>query len=342
MTKKRLSVAAVILALVLICCYFAVQTPLASKKVKVVTDMAGRQIEIGNLDRIVCLNSECLELLYLLGESKKVVGAGTWARQDPLLPKLYNFSEIPDVGTASRPNVEAIVALKPDLVITYYTGKTQYGYETPKEVVEKLESAGIPVFGMVLAVTKPADWEQYYEMVESFGRLLGKEDKAKDINGYLKRVLSDFRENVSRVKAERVKVLYTWSEINAIAGNSSMVSATIELAGGINVGREIEQPYPRVNPEFIVDKNPDVWIIWHSKSRKYNVSDILNDPRFSSVNAVKNKRVFEEPEFGSNWHPVRAHLYLLWHGKVYYGIPDFDLKAREISMRFYGVEDWWT
>jgi len=121
-------------------------------------------------------------MLYLFGESGKVVGVGSWSKIDPILSKVFNFSRVVDVGTASKPNVEAIISLKPDLVITYYSGGTKtYGYDTPKEIVEKIESAGIPVFGINIAVTKPADWGQYYEMVEKFGKLLKKEERAKEI-----------------------------------------------------------------------------------------------------------------------------------------------------------------
>lgn len=309
-----------------------VQHEAESPKVKTVTDMAGRTLNVSSVERIVSLNSEALEITYLLGEGKKVVGAGTWSRQDVLLPKLYNFSEIEDVGTASRPNVERIIALKPDIVFTYYCGRG-HGYETPKEIVEKLESAGIPVFGICIAVIRQAEWAQYYEMIEMIGNVLGKEREAKDLSGYLRKLKDEFEANASKV--EKKRVVYTWSEPNRIAGNSTITHVTIELAGGLNIGGELAEPYATVSPEFIVEKNPEIWLIWHLA--KYNASDIIKDPRFRDVDAVKNGRVYKEPDFGSNWNPVRAHLYLLWHGKIFHGIPDFDLKAEEICRKFYGV-----
>lgn len=299
--------------------------------------MAGREIVIkkGRLERVVTLNAEGFEMLYIFGEADKVVGVGTWVKWDVILSKIFDFSNLPDVGTASRPNVEAIIALQPDLVITYYCGpETQYGYETPTEIVEKLESVGIPVFGICIAVIRPADWEQYYEMIEKFGRLLGKEERARDIIAYLRTVLEEFREKVSRVE-RRVRVVYSWNEVNRIAGNLTITHVFIELAGGENIGKDIREPYPTVSPEFIVERNPEVWIIW--RVARYDVSDVLNDERFRDVDAVKNGRVYKEPNLGSTWHPVRAHLYLLWHGKVYHGIPDFDRRANEICEYFYGI-----
>lgn len=308
------------------------------KKTKI-TDMAGREISIEKLERIVALNSESLEMLYLLGESGKVVGVGSWSKQDPILSKVFNFSGVFDVGTASRPNVEAIISLNPDLVITYYCGGTQYGYETPKEIVEKLESAGIPVFGICIAVVKPADWGQYYEMIEKLGKLLKEEERAKKIEMKLRSIFDEFQKNVSRVE-RKVRVVYSWNEMNRIAGNSTIMNVLIEIARGENIGKDVPEPYATVNPEFIVERNPEIWIIW--KAAKYNSSDVLKDQRFKDVNAIKNGKVFKEPDLGSNWHPVRAHLYLLWHGKIYYGIPDFDLKAKEICKYFYGIECLWS
>jgi len=307
---------------------------------RIVTDMAGKEIKIpAKLERVVTLNSEALEMFYLFGEAEKVVGVGSWSKLDPILPKIMKLENLPDVGTASNPNVEAIVSLKPDLVITYYAAG-RYGYETPKEIVDKLEQAGIPVFGIILAVTKPADFNQYYEMVDNFGKLLGKEKRAKEINDYLRGIRDRVVRETSKIPEEnRIKVVYSWGDMTRIAGNATTMHAFIQLAGGINIGGELPQPYPTVDAEFIVSKNPNVWVCWHSKTRKYSVSDILKDPRFQSVSAVRDNRVYEEPELGSNWHPVRAHLFLLWHAKTYYpSLPlDFQKIANEVCQRFYGI-----
>ncbi len=307
------------------------------EKNRTIIDMAGREVIIpSKVERVVVLNSETMSLMKALKVETKVVGASAWAFQNPLIPKIYRMDEIQNVGTGSKPNVEAIISLKPDLVITYYCSG-QYGYETRSEDVKKLEEAGIPVIGICIAVIRGADIEEYNQHIRLIGKIFGKEDEAEKLVSYLGELRSNLSKMLEKVD-RKVKVVYSWSEQNRIAGNSTITHTIIELAGGINIGRNISEPYSTVNPEFIVESDPDVWIIW--RAAKYGPEDIIGNPAYSKIKAVKEKRVYKESTIlFSSWEPIIAHLFIYWHAKKYYpDLPfDFEEIQKDVFKKFYGV-----
>ena len=312
------------------------------EKERKIVDMAGREISIPlKVNRVVVLNSEAMSLMKALKVDAEIVGATDYAFLNPVIPKLYDMNKIPNLGPGNRPNIEAIISLKPDLVIAYYCGEsTRYGYEIPVEDLKRLESAGIPVVGICIAVTKAADFEDYNRQIRLMGDTFGKEREAEELIYHLEEI----REEISRLIGEipiekRVKVVYTWSEQNRIAGNSTITHAIIEMAGGINIGRHISQPYATVSHEFIVDSNPDVWIIL--RTARYGKDDLLSNPAFSNVEAVKEGRIYKEPEIlFSSWEPIIAHLLILWHTKTYYpDLPvDYEGIANELFELYYGIK----
>jgi iron complex transport system substrate-binding protein len=315
--------------------------PLLEKERKIV-DMAGREISIPlEVKRVVVLSSEAMSLMRALKVDVGIAGATHYAFENPLITKIYDMHNVTNVGPGSKPNVEAIISLNPDLVIAYYCGEsTRYGYEIPVEDVKKLESAGIPVVGICMAVTKAADFEDYNRQIRMIGEIFGKEREAEELIQHLE----DIRNEISRLVGEipfekRVRVVYTWSEQNRIAGNSTITHAIIEMAGGINIGRNISRPYATVNQEFIVDSNPDVWIIW--RNARYGKDDLLSNLAFSNVEAVKKGRIYKELEIlFSSWEPIIAHMLVLWHAKTYY--PDLQVDyegfANELFEIYYGIK----
>lgn len=311
-------------------------------KERKILDMAGREISIPyEVEKVVVLNSETMSLMRALGVNAKILGATHHAFENPIIPKIYNMSEIIDVGPGGKPNVEAIISLKPDLVFAYYCGeKTRHGYEIPVEDLKRLESAGLPVVGICIAVTRPADVEEYNKHIRLIGEIFGREKEAEELISHLKEIRERLYYLINTIPEEkRVKVVYSYSEQNRIAGNSTITHTIIEIAGGINIGKNISQPYATVNPEFIVESNPDVWIIW--RSARYGENEILSSHVFSKVEAVKGGRVYKEPRvFFSTWEPIIAHMLIFWHAKNYYPeLPiDYEAIADQIFEKYYGLK----
>ncbi|MCS7130997.1 MAG: ABC transporter substrate-binding protein, partial [Archaeoglobaceae archaeon] len=207
----------------------------------IIIDSAENVIEIQKAERIVCLNSDCLEAVLMLGAKDRVVGLGTYALQKPYAPN------VTDVGKWSDPNVEAIISLNPDVVITYVR------YPEKEKLEKKLEGTNIKVVRL--------DFYKINKIFEEFitlGKILGKEREAKEFADYWKGQL-DFIEK--RLKdANEVRIYWESFTAYKAAGNGSGWQEIIELAKGYNVFIEEPSSYPQVDAERIIAKNPEVVI----------------------------------------------------------------------------------
>ncbi len=297
---------------------------------KTVIDTEGREVKIPlKIERAVVLASQVAELMYCWGDFDKVVGTTKWAVKNPILAEFTDIENVTVVGSGRSPNVEAIISLKPDIVITY---GGEYGYSTPKTAIEQLEKAGIPV---VLVELESLD--EVYRTVELIGELLNEKDKAKETVDYMKRVVAMVEDEASKIpENERIKAIWLWSSPTKVTGNAGVTNDLIVNAGAINPASELEGKYVSVPLEKIVAWNPDVIIIW--THAKYNPEDLINDPKWQDINAIKNKRVYKQPRLlGDTWSIRVAVLQAWMFDKFYPGRIDFHKVANEFFEHFYGV-----
>lgn len=247
-----------------------------------IIDSAGNSVEIENAERIICLSGDCVEAVLMLGAKEKIVGIGSNALQKAYAPK------VADVGKWNEPNVEAIISLRPDIVITYVQ------WPEKEKLEEKLKGTGIKVVRL--------DFYKINNIFDEFiilGKILGKEEKAREIADYWNSQLELIKSRAE--KLEKVKVYWeSYSDYSA-AGNGTGWNEILQIAGGTNVFDEIG--YPKVNAEKIISKNPEVFI----KSVSSSVFQPLTDdssklaefydkltyrPEISQIDAGKNGRVY--------------------------------------------------
>ena len=166
--------------------------------------------------RIVCLTEETVETLYLLGEDRRIVGVSGYAVRPPQVRR-----EKPRVSAFTSADIPKILALEPDLVLTYS--------DLQADIVAQLIRAGLEVHAF-----NQRDIAGIYRMIETLGALIGAPDK-----GY--RLIRDLEIAKSQVEArEDMRVLprprvyfEEWDE-PMIAG-IRWVSQLIEIAGGLDV-----------------------------------------------------------------------------------------------------------
>jgi len=196
-----------------------------------ITDSSGSQIEIKRADRVVCLNGDCLEALTIIGVKDKIVGLSTNALQKPFAPN------VTDVGAWNNPNIEAIINLKPDIVITY----VRWPDKTVLE--DKLKETGIKVVRL--------DFYRLDTIFDEFlilGKIMGKEQEVGELISFWKSQLDLIKSRTE--KAEKVKVYWESYSSYSAAGNGTGWNEIIITAGGINVFGN-ENGYPKVDAEKI-------------------------------------------------------------------------------------------
>ncbi len=256
-------------------------------KPKSIVDSANRTITIYKpIKRIVTLTSDAAEALVILGAKDKIVGVSKYTNEGKR--QFPELSKLPSVGTCFDPDVESIVRLKPDVVISYVR------WPDPSKLEEKLELIGVDTKVIRLDFYKGSTMK---EEIEKLGYLLDKEEKASRYIEWFENY-----ENLvkSRSPEKKVKV-YTCGKkpLKAYGEGSGLYDLSV-MAGGDNVlkGRE---GYFDVDPEQVILWAPDVIIRWSYaggyetddiSGMKYEYDEIVNLPGFENIPAVKNHKVY--------------------------------------------------
>lgn len=274
----------------------------------VVTDGIGKKITLDKpAERIVVL-PPCVSYVCALGCQDKIVGSGSGKNiEGKFIQKLLpDFSKIPDcVGKSKAPNPEEMMKVKPDLVIISGKGKDN---------AKILEDAGFKVF-----VAEGENIESLKETVVNLGKALGKEDRANQFVKYYDKTLKGIDEKLKNIEPnKKPKVYFAGSQILKTCSNTMYQNFMIEKSGGKNVSSELKgERWVKVSPEQIIKWNPDIIFI-PQYSKTTTVEDVLKDPRWQQLSAVKNKRVYTFPANIISWdYPsVQTILGIEWMSKT--------------------------
>jgi len=201
-------------------------------------DDAGRSVELkGPAQRIVSLAPFLTELAYSAGAGKRLVGVSAYSDFPP------EARALPQVGTAMGPEIEALAALRPDLVLAWEDSIR------PGDI-ERIERLGAPVF-----VTRAKRLDDVPRLLEAVGVLAGL-DVAGTADGYRARLASL---RAKHAKRQRVRVfIEVWHRpLTTIAGRH-WINEALELCAGDNVFRELAMVAPVVSWEELYARDPQM------------------------------------------------------------------------------------
>ncbi len=237
-----------------------------------VTDDLGRRVCASNPElRLITLAPSLTETIFALGCGQLLRGRTQRCNQPA------EALEVPIVGRYMRPDIEKILAQKPDLVLCTKAG-------TGIDLVNRLESFGISVF-----VNDSQSVDAVPELVTVLGKLLRREASAKRIVDDLKRRRESLRKRLARMR--RPSVLYLVGVRPLIAaGPSSLLGAALAEAGGENVVTSASISYPRISIEHIIRTDPDVILILN-KECPPDVDCLTDLHGLDTLSAVKKGRV---------------------------------------------------
>ena len=217
--------------------------------------------------RLISLYGGLTEVLIALGLQDRIVAhiQGDGAIQN-----------LPTVGTHLQPNVEMILALKPDLVV-------QGGVPKGMPALKKLEAEGVPV-----AMFAPHDFAGLFSTIQRLGALTGREEAAATLNRHLEEQLAGVARRLQGTHPVRVFFEVRYYNLLA-AGRGSMVNDIITRAGGVNVVETAARLAP-YSLEALLQADPDVYVIQQGPMNK-SPEDIYSRTYFLELRAVKAKRV---------------------------------------------------
>ena len=238
-----------------------------------VTDDRGNVVNFDKApQRIVSLLPSVTESVCELGQCQRLVGVDRYSDFPASLKTL------PKVGGGLDPNIEAIVALRPDVVLM----------ATSSRAAERLMALGIKVVAL-----EPKTHADVQRVILKLGQVLEVPDAQKIWRAIDAGVSAAAQSLPASVKNTRV-----YFEVNQgpyAAGELSFIGETLTRLGVKNIVGSKLGPFPKLNPEFIVRANPDLIMIGQR-----SVDGMAQRPGWSSIRALREQRVCIFPVEQSN------------------------------------------
>lgn len=215
--------------------------------------------------RIVSILPSLTETVCELGYCARLVGVDRYSNYPDSVKKL------PEVGGGLDPNVEAIVALRPDVVLMAKSSR----------VGERLEALGIKVVAL-----EPKSHADVQRVILKLGQLLEVAD-AQRIWRAIDAGVSAAAQSVP-ANARGARVYFEVNQGPYAAGESSFIGETLTRLGAKNIVPAKLGPFPKLNPEYIVRANPDLIMIG-----RRSADGLQQRPGWQSIRALREQRVCE-------------------------------------------------
>ncbi|QSP96464.1 cobalamin-binding protein [Marinobacter salinisoli] len=224
--------------------------------------------------RVVSLSPGATEWLFSAGAGDQVVAVSAWS--DYPAPA----ADLPRVGDANRLDLEAIVSLKPDLVVAWVDGNS-------RDQLDRLAAVGIPVFWLA-----PRDFDDIARTIERLSTLTGHQAQGKARAAAFRSELAGLQAKYA--EARPVRVFYqVWHEPLMTVNNEELISKAIALCGGVNVFGDLPRLVPRISTESVLAANPDTIIT--SGAAGQNTAWLEYWRQFPELTAVATDNLFLEP-----------------------------------------------
>jgi iron complex transport system substrate-binding protein len=213
--------------------------------------------------RIVSLLPSITESVCALGKCSALVGVdrfSNWPKSIQELPKLGGMGDI---------NIERIVQLKPDVVLL----------EKASPVIARLNGLGIKTFALDV---KSMNDER--RALQNLDVVLGTSESARVWNQIEKEIMRASKQLPSKEK--NISVYFEVNPAPFAAGSTSFIGEILTQLNLVNIIPESLGPFPKMNPEFVVQAKPDVILLTESTA-----VDIQKRPGWNSIPAVYKKRI---------------------------------------------------
>jgi iron complex transport system substrate-binding protein len=243
--------------------------PVPARVRPVARDDFGDTVVVGAMpQRIVSLAPSATELLYAIGAGPRLVGRTTWDAWPA------EVRAVPDLGPGLRPNVEAVIATHPDLVVLY-------AGEDNRDAARRLRAAGIPT-----ASYRMNSIADFVRVTESLGRVTGDTAAARITVDTVRATLARVRAATAGLPHPRV-FWPLWESPLLSVGGGSFLNELVQIAGARNVYDSLPQPSPTVSLEDLVTRDPDIVLVNPAARAR-----ILAEPRWRTLRAVREGRVY--------------------------------------------------
>jgi len=256
--KRILTVLAILLVLVLAMATLAQAAPIS------VVDDRGRTVTLAHTpQRIVSLLPSLTETVCALGACERLVGVDRYSNWPASLVPLQG------VGGGLDPNIEAIVALRPDVVLMATSSRAQ----------ARLESLGLKVVAL-----EPKTHADVQRVLGKVGQVLGVQDAQR-----IWRVIDAGVQAAAQSVPPGARGARVYFEVNSgpyAAGQASFIGETLTRLGAGNIVSASLGPFPKINPEFVVRADPDLIMVGARSA-----DSLAARPGWAQMRAVREGRL---------------------------------------------------
>ena len=226
--------------------------------------------------RIVSMAPNLTEILFVLGLEHNLVAVSSDSDDPPAAQKL------PKIGTFWQPDLEAVVAYRPTLVVTL-------GFQQQSQMADKLRSMGIETLTVNIESIGGLT-----EAIEKIGRAAGAPQAAEELMDRLQREMDQLYRQYAGRPAPRVLWVIQRSPLRA-AGKNTFITELLELLGAVNAMGPTLHQYPPIDAEQVLAARPDIIIepvedVSHLERQRSEARRHYS--RFKSLPAVQNDRIY--------------------------------------------------
>jgi iron complex transport system substrate-binding protein len=231
--------------------------------------------------RIIAANANAAELLILMGAGDRIVGVTESTKSVP-----YVMEKIPQavsIGDWQNPNIEQMLALKPDIVIAYSSSK-------PKNI-DQIAAANISIITLdcFKLSTLASD-------ARALGRLTGRMNEAEVYARLVEDTIGEVSGRVKAIPQDAYPTVYfeMYTEYT-VAALDSGAHEVVAGAGGKNIADEVTSSSVKVSPEWVVGKQPAYILKVVSSTNTASLEEVVAGlrarPGWESIDAVRNDHV---------------------------------------------------
>ena len=222
--------------------------------------------------RIISLSPATTEILFALGAGDRIIGVTSFCDHPEEAKKKQK------IGGMSNPSLEAIVALKPDLVVMTTDGN-------PQEVDERLRTMGLRTY-----VWTARKLSELPDGIRALASVIGAQARGEKLAGEIE---TGIRRSLVKDRSSRhLKVLYiVWPEPLMVAGPGTAIDDAIALLGMSNVAAGARTAYPRFSIEELIRQAPEVVFIGKGSGMDMQAVSQGILKKLATVPAVRNNKV---------------------------------------------------
>ena len=191
--------------------------------------------------RIISLSPHNTENLFSAGLGNRIVGVDEFSRYPE------QAGRIESVGSAVQINIEAIIALEPDLIVVWQTASNN-------GKLEKLDELGYTLY-----YSEPRSFDEIIENIEDLALLGGTSPDISPSPDTLRLEIQQLKEQYSSLKTQSV-FYQVWTSPLMTLNGDHFISRVLEVCGARNIFSGLNIIAPRVNVEAVIHANPDIII----------------------------------------------------------------------------------